>query len=108
MGIARDLAPCATLPDVRAHSGKRVVAIGTYRPIDIRRRRKGSPEYLGFAAIQFQDGIDVLLEPSWSPSARRSEAERQRFEGQQVAVIDIIHLEPPKPAEPVTYIMHRA
>jgi hypothetical protein len=103
MSIARDIPPCATLPDVRTHSGKRVVATGTYRQIDIRMRRKGSPEYLSFAAIQLQDGIDVLLEPSWSPSARRSEAERRRFDEQQMAVIGTIHLEPPKPPEPVTY-----
>jgi hypothetical protein len=78
---------------------------GTYRQIDIRMRPKGSPEYLGFAAIQLQDGIDVLLEPSWSPAARRSEAERRRFDGQHVAVIGIIHLEPPDPPEPVAYII---
>jgi hypothetical protein len=84
MSIARDLPPFATQPDVRTHSGRRVVVTGTHRQIDIPMRRKGSSEHLGFAAIQLQDGIDLLRDLSWSPSARRSEAERRRFDGQQI------------------------
>jgi hypothetical protein len=96
---------CATLEKLKAHAGKRVAVTGTYIAIDLRMRQKGAPATFGHAAVQLCDDTEVLLEPSWSPSARRSEAERSRFAGKRVEVIGSICLEPPKPTQPVAYVV---
>jgi hypothetical protein len=105
MMMSTNLEKCVTLPDIQANVGKRVLVVGIYRQLDIRMRPKGIPEYVGHAAIQLLDGHDVLLEPSWSPAARRIPSERTRFEGQQVEVIGTLHLKPPEPPEPIAYVI---
>lgn len=105
MDADSDLERCVTIEDIRSSSGSRAIVLGTYVPVDVRMRKTGAPEYTGHAAVRLQDGTEVLLEPTWSDAARRSEQERERFEHEQVKVTGTVHMEPPEPPNPVAHLV---
>lgn len=81
--------------NIPKHAGERVAVQGIYASIDLRRLYKPPPQYAGHVAIRLDDGETVLLEPSWHPDARRSNAEREAHEGRLVVAIGILHDEAP-------------
>jgi hypothetical protein len=81
--------------DIAENAGAVVTVIGTYREVDIRRKQTPPPQFVGHVAIELSDGEQIMLEPSWSPDARRPEDERRRFAGKPVAVVGTLHETPP-------------
>ena len=96
---------CHTYEDVKAHAEERAAIVGVYHQIDIRMRPKSSQKFTGHAAVRLDDGEDVLLEPTWSPAAIRSEEERKRFDGARVEAVGVVHAESPEPPEQVAFRM---
>ncbi|MFM2478178.1 hypothetical protein [Celerinatantimonas sp. MCCC 1A17872] len=86
--------------DIAPHNGLKVTVIGTYRQIDIRYKQQSKTEYSGYVGIALSDGQIVMLEPSWSAAALRSNEEVLLFNGKLVSVIGILHAEAPPPEEP--------
>lgn len=79
--------------------------IGVYMQIDARMRKKGEPVFSGNVAVRMIDGTSVMLETSWSAAGVRGEDERLMFDGKQVEVTGIVHLQSPEPPEDVNYVM---
>ncbi len=100
-----ELKRCETARDVEACSGQRVIIAGTYHRMDLRMRKAVSLENARYAAIRLGDGVDVLLEASWSPTAVRSPEELARHDGKSVEVIGVVQREMPPPDEPVAYVI---
>jgi hypothetical protein len=105
MDLTSSLDRCETLQDIQRQSGKRAIVVGVYREIDIRMRRKTIPKYSGHAAIQLEDDVEILLEPSWSEAAIRSKEERQQFRGKKVEALGIVYVESPEPPISMAYVM---
>lgn len=78
--------------ELAAHDGERVVVRGRYRSLAEPRKGPPLPEApKDHAVIVLADGTDVFLEPLYSPEARRSPEERQRFEGLTVRASGTAH-----------------
>lgn len=105
MTLRGNIKRCETLQAIQANTGKRVMVIGTYIQIDIRMRKKGKPQHIGYAAVQLTDETLVLLGPSWSSAAIRSVEERVQFENKQVEVIGTVHLQTPEHPKQIAYVM---
>ena len=75
-----------SLDDLIAHEGDLVDVIGTYVEVDVRQNPEPPAVHAGHAAIELQDGTQVLLYPPWDDSAARSVEEREQFRGVKVVV----------------------
>ena len=98
-------ATCQRKEDIAQFTGQRCTLLGTYEQVDVRFRKSDPPVYAGHAAVRLSDGTRVMLEPSWSPTAIRPAAERERFSGQVVAVTGQLHARAPAPAQEVAQLI---
>lgn len=86
--------------DIEANDNLEVTVIGTYRQIDIRRKKLPPAEFRGHVAIELSDGHLVILEPSWSDASLRPQEERRKFNNKNVAITGCLHANAPPPPEP--------
>ncbi len=86
--------------DIDANDHLEVTVIGTYRQIDIRRKKIPPAEFRGHVAIELSDGHLVILEPSWSDDSLRPQQERRKFDNKNVAITGYLYADAPPPPEP--------
>ena len=84
--------------EVKQNVSTYVVVEGVYEQQDVRMMRV-DPDQLfeGHVAVILGDGTPVYLYPPQKPEARRSEAERERFEHQRVRVTGLLYATIPGP-----------
>jgi len=105
MSGTQPLPHCYSLDDIAANNGKPALTIGTYHQFDMRMRPKPPAQYVGYVVLVLEDGNRMLLEPGWSKAAVRSAEERQRYDGHQVEIKGVVHLEMPESDEPAAHVM---
>ena len=96
---------CTTYADLQRLDGTRAAVVGAYEQVDVRARQRPPAAFDGHAAVRLADGHLVLIEPTWSPRAIRSDEEVARAEGKRVSVVGIVHLRGPEPPEPAAAIV---
>ena len=84
--------------EVKQHVSTYVIVEGVYEQQDVRMMRV-APEQLfeGHAAVILGDGTPVYLYPPQKPEARRSAAERERFEHRRVRATGLLYATIPGP-----------
>lgn len=87
--------------DFEGQDGKRVTVVGVYRQHDVRMRQRPPARFVGHALVELGDGVTVLLEPIWSPAAKRGGDEIAAHEGKKVQVTGTFHVHGVDPPEPM-------
>jgi hypothetical protein len=80
------------LDDIQKHDNKDVALFGLYLAMPTPTKGAHADTPLKHdAMVVLSDGTEVLLEPLDSPLAKRSDEERERFNGKNVRVTGVIH-----------------
>ncbi len=96
--------PLTTAEALSDVDGQTVTVLGTYTEVDVGKRHPRDtrpPRLLGHVAVVLSDGRRIYLEPTWSPQALRSAAERDAWRDKPVRVTGTLHTRMPEPEVPV-------
>jgi hypothetical protein len=96
---------CTRMADIHSLDGEPVSLIGKYHATSLTQGLKSRDADADHAVIQMEDGVQVLLEPNWSPASRRDRSERDQFDNRQVSVEGTIHSSCPEASESLASII---